>query len=63
LLYRTEGFAAELARDSVGAAKIGIDHPQQTHALALLLEFLIDAGVIAPKNPHAYDGHRNRIVR
>jgi hypothetical protein len=55
LLDRSEGLATELARDGVGARRVGIDDSNQTHA-AGLLKLLIDAGVIAPEGANADDG-------
>ena len=63
LVNRPKRAAAELARYGVGAGEIGIDHAHQPNRVSLLLEFMLDAGVIASEDayPDYCDG--DRIVR
>jgi hypothetical protein len=62
LFDRTEGAAPEFACHRVGSVEIGIDYAHQPDRLALLFQFLIDAGVVASKNAHSYHRDGNRIV-
>jgi uncharacterized protein (DUF486 family) len=63
LLHRPKAFAAELAGHGIGAGQIGIDYAHEANGFALLLEFLIDAGVVASENAYAHYHDRNRILR
>ena len=63
LMHRAEGLAPELARYLVRAARVRIDHSQQPHRLPLLLQFLVDSGMVASENAHAHDGDGDRTVR
>jgi hypothetical protein len=54
----TERPAAEFAGHGIGSVDIGINHAHQANGFPLLLEFLINAGVVAPK--HADPNHRDR---
>jgi hypothetical protein len=62
LLDRAESLAAKLASDGVGAIYIGVHHAQQADCFPLVFQFLVDSCVIAPKNAHAHDGDRDRIL-
>src|SRR5215475_1357660 len=57
LIERSEGAAVEFAGDGVGARDVAIDHAEQAERLALLLEFLVDAGVVASEGADPY--HRD----
>jgi hypothetical protein len=62
LLDRTESAAAELPRHRIGAVEIRIDHAHQSNRFALLLELLIDSGVVASEDAHTDHSDGNRIV-
>jgi len=59
LINGTEGPAAKVARNRVGAVKVGIYNPDEANGAALLSEFLIDADMIPPERAHAYYGGIN----
>jgi hypothetical protein len=61
LLYGPESPASKLARHRVRAVELRVDHPDQPHRLALLLKFLVDAGMVASKNAHAHHRDEDRI--
>ena len=42
---------------------IGIDHSQQAHRFALLFEFLVNSGMIAPEDAYADHSNGNRAFR
>jgi len=63
LVDRAEGLAAEFTRHGVGALHIGVNHAEQVNAFALLLEFPVDAGVIASENAYAHHGDIDYILR
>jgi hypothetical protein len=63
LLDRTEALAPELTGYRVGATYVRIDHSQQAHGFALLFEFLVDSGVIAPENADTNHRDGNRVLR
>ncbi len=63
LVHRAEAFAPKLARHRISAARVRIDHSQQPHRLPLLLQFLVDSGMIASENAHAHDGDGDRTLR
>jgi hypothetical protein len=63
LLDRTEGAAAELARNGIGPVKIRVDHAHQPNRFALLFQLLINSGVIASEDAHPDDCDGNRILR
>jgi hypothetical protein len=54
LVDGAEGAAAELAGYGIGAVEISIDHAYQSYGLALLLKFLVDAGVVASEDANAH---------
>src|ERR1700728_3838740 len=54
LVDGAEGAAAELAGNRIGAVEIRINHANQPHRFALLLEFPVNAGMVAPEDAHAY---------
>lgn len=56
-----ERLASELAGHLISASEIGIDHSQQADCLALLLQFLVDSGMIASENSHTHDGDGNGV--
>jgi hypothetical protein len=49
--------AAKLSRDGLSLREVGIDHRNQFHTLALLLEFVIDTGVISAERTHPNNSH------
>ena len=55
----TERAATKVARNRVGAVKVGIYYADQAYRFALFGEFLIDTGVIAPEGAHADYGGIN----
>jgi hypothetical protein len=63
LLDGPKCLASEFASDGVGARGIRIDYPEQADSLALQFQFLVDSGVVAPKNAYAHHGDGDRIVR
>jgi hypothetical protein len=63
LVHRSETLATKLAGHGVRSAYIGIDHSQQAHRFALLFEFLVNSGMIAPKDANAYHSDGNRAFR
>jgi hypothetical protein len=62
LLDRAKSTTAELARHGVGTIEIRIDHAHQPNWFALLLQFLVDPGVVASENAHTHDSDGYRIV-
>jgi hypothetical protein len=60
LLDRAEGSAPELARHRVRPVQIRIDHANQANGFTLLLQFLVNASMIASKDAHTHyrDGNR-----
>jgi len=61
LIDRAKSTAAELPRHGVGAIQIRIDHSHQPHRLTLLLQFVVDPRVVAPKDAHPHHRDGNRI--
>ena len=56
LVERSEGAAIEFAGHGIGARHIAIDHAQQAERLALLLELLVNAGVVAAEGADSHHG-------
>ena len=54
LLDRAKRPAAKLARHRVSTVEIGIDHARQSDRFSLLLELLVDSGVIASEDAHTH---------
>jgi hypothetical protein len=63
LLDGTESLTSKLARYTVSAVHVGIDHTQQANWLRLLFEFLVHSGMIASKDAHAHHGDGDRTLR
>ena len=59
---RAERLASEFARDSIGAASVGIDDSQQPYRFSLLFQFLVDPGMISSKDAHAHYRDGDRIL-
>jgi len=57
LLDRTERAAAELPCKSIGAAKIGINNPNQPDRIALFFQMVVHTRVITAKLAGADDGY------
>src|SRR5882672_6897004 len=58
-----ERFAAELRSHSIGPVNVRVHHSQQTNWLSLLLEFLVNSGMIAPEDTHAHHRDGDRSLR
>ena len=54
LVERSEGAAAKLKGYGIGTGHVAVDHAKQAERLALLLEFLVDAGVVASEGADPY---------
>jgi hypothetical protein len=59
LIDGTEGAAAKVARNCVGAVEVGIYYADQAYRFTLFREFLIDAGVVPPEGADAHYGGIN----
>jgi hypothetical protein len=57
LVERSEGAAIEFAGPSIGTSHVAIDHAQQAERFALLLKFLVDAGVVAAEGADSHHDH------
>jgi hypothetical protein len=63
LIHRGKCLAAKLRRYSLSAPHVRIDHAGQAYTFALLFKFLVNSGVIAPKDAHAHHGDGDRTLR
>ena len=57
LIERSEGTAAKFPSNRIRSAHILVHNSEQAQRLTLLLEFLVDASVVAPERTHT--DHRN----
>ena len=57
---RRVGFGVGLGSDGFGAGHVGIDYPDQLDRFALLLQLVVNAGVIAPESATTNDGEPGR---
>jgi hypothetical protein len=62
LLERPEGTAAEFASNGIRTRHIAVDDPEQADRLSLVLELLVDAGVVAAEGTHADHGYVYDVV-
>jgi hypothetical protein len=63
LLNRAKSLAAELSGNGVGTVQVRINNSEQADRFSLLLQFLVDSGMIAPEDAYADDRDRNRFLR
>ena len=62
LFHGSEGAAAELSGHGIGAVQIRIHDSHQAYRFALLLEFFVNASMIASEDADSYHGDRDLIL-
>ena len=62
LLDRTESAAAEFASNGIGPRRVCINDSHQADGFALLLQLVVDAGMVVSEGAHADHGYVNKVV-
>jgi hypothetical protein len=62
LFNRPKPAASKFARHGISLCDVSINHPNQSHRLALLRKLVIDTGMIAPKRPHPDNRNIYKII-